>query len=67
MRALVVALALGLAACTEAPQSPPVTATRVLELSGLQPLANTVGLSPDGSLVVSDDQAGLIYRISYSQ
>src|SRR4030095_10984335 len=58
MRAIVVALALGLAACSEAPQSPPVTATRVLELSGLQPLANAVGLSPDGSLVVTRDFEG---------
>jgi hypothetical protein len=67
MRAFVVVLALGLAlglsACTETPQSPPVTATRVLELSGLQPLANTVGLSPDGSLVVTGDfEADLIAR-----
>jgi hypothetical protein len=63
MRAFVVALALGLAACSEAPQSPPVTATRVLELSGLQPLANALGLSPDGSLVVTGDfEADLIAR-----
>src|SRR5215468_11369029 len=67
MRAFVVALApalaLGLAGCSEAPQSPPVTATRVLELSGLQPLANAVGLSPDGSLVVTGDfEADLIAR-----
>ena len=63
MRAVVVALALGFAACSEAPQSPPVTATRVLELSGLQPLANAVGLSPDGSLVVTGDfEADLIAR-----
>jgi len=67
MRAFVVALApalaLGLAACTEAPQSPPVTAARVFELSGLQPLANAVGLSPDGSLVVTGDfEADLIAR-----
>ena len=63
MRAFVVALTLGLAACTEAPQSPPVTASRVLELSGLQPLANAVGLSPDGSLMVTGDfEADLIAR-----
>ncbi len=55
MRAFAVALALGLAACSGAPPSPPVTATRVLELSGLQPLANAVGLSPDGGLVVTGD------------
>src|SRR5206468_2298243 len=56
-------LALWLAACSGAPQAPGVTATRVLELSGLQPLANAVGLSPDGSLVVTGDfEADLIAR-----
>jgi WD40 repeat protein len=35
----------------------------VLELSGLEPLANAVGLSPDGSLVVTGDfEADLIAR-----
>src|SRR5262245_50666355 len=63
MRAIVVALVLGLAGCSESPQSPPVTATRVLELTDLQPLANAVGLSPDGSLVVTGDfEADLIAR-----
>jgi WD40 repeat protein len=55
MRAIVVTLTLSLAACSEAPMSPPVTATRVLEVSGLQPVVNAVGLSPDGSLVVVGD------------
>src|SRR5262245_33918273 len=63
MRVFVVALALALVACSGEPQPPPVTATRVLELSGLQPLANAVGLSPDGSLVVTGDfEADLIAR-----
>jgi len=34
---------------------PPVTATRVLEVRGLEPVVNAVGLSPDGSLVVVGD------------
>lgn len=57
MRAIRVArtlvLALVLAACSKAP--PPVTAIRVLEVSGLQPVVNAVALSPDGSLVVVGD------------
>jgi WD40 repeat protein len=56
MRAILVVLALSLAACTEAP--PPVTAIRVLEVSGLQPVVNAVALSPDGSLVVVGDLDG---------
>jgi len=55
MRAIVVALALSLVACSEAPMAPPVTATRVLEISGLQPVVNAVGLSPGGNLVVVGD------------
>ncbi len=55
MRAMFVALALGLAACSEAPLPPPVTATRVLEVSGLQAVVNAVALSPDGRLVVVGD------------
>src|SRR5262245_4595245 len=56
MRAILFgALALCLAACSEAPLPPPVTATRVLEVSGLRPVVNAVGLSPDGSLVVVGD------------
>ena len=63
MRAFGVALALGFAACSEPPRAPPVTASRVRELTGLQPLANAVGLSPDGSLVVTGDfEADLIAR-----
>jgi cytochrome c len=50
--ALVLSLALSLAACSEAPAPPPVTATRVLEVPGIQPVVNAVALSPDGSLVV---------------
>ena len=61
MRAGFVALALFLAACSEAP--PPVTAIRVLEVSGLQPVVNAVALSPDGGLVVVGDlDGGLIAR-----
>jgi WD40 repeat protein len=61
MRAILVALAIGLAACTEAP--PPVTAIRVLDVSGLQPVVNAVALSPDGGLVVVGDlDGGLIAR-----
>jgi hypothetical protein len=55
MRAVVVALALWLAACSGAPTAPPVTATRVLEVKGLEPVVNAVALSPDGSLVVTGD------------
>jgi WD40 repeat protein len=63
VRAVVVALALCLGACSKAPQAPPVIATRVLEVSALEPLANAVGLSPDGSLVVTGDfAADLIAR-----
>lgn len=61
MRAGFVALALFLAACSEAP--PPVTAIRVLEVSGLQPVVNAVALSPDGGLVVVGDlDGGLVAR-----
>ena len=61
MRAVVVAVALCLAACSEAP--PPVTATRVLEVSGIQPVVNAVALSPDGALVVVGDvDGGLVAR-----
>ena len=43
--------------------APPVTATRVLEVSGLQPVVNAVALSPDGSLaVVGDFDDDLIAR-----
>ena len=55
MRTVFVALALSLAACSKAPLTPPVTAIRVLEVSGLQPVVNAVALSPDGSLVVVGD------------
>src|SRR5438445_529803 len=55
MRAILVALALPLAACSGAPSEPGVTATRVLEITGLQPVVNAVALSPNGSLVVVGD------------
>jgi WD40 repeat protein len=55
MRAIGVILALSLVACSEAPLPPPVTASRVLEVSGLQPVVNALALSPDGSLVVVGD------------
>lgn len=49
MPLILVALALSLVACSaEAP--PPVTATRVLEVSGLQRVVNAVALSADGGL-----------------
>jgi WD40 repeat protein len=56
MRAIVVALGLSLAACSPAP--PPLTATRVLEVPGIQPVVNAVALSPDGALVVVGDFDG---------
>ena len=57
MRVILLALALSLAACSAEPP-PPVTATRLLEVSGLQPVVNAVALSPDGSLVVVGDVDG---------
>ena len=57
VRAILLAFALFLAACSsEGP--PPVTALRVLEVSGLVPVVNAVALSPDGSLVVVGDVDG---------
>lgn len=56
MRPFLVALVLAAAGCSEAP--PPVTATRVLEVSGLTPVVNAVTLSPDGRLVVVGDMEG---------
>jgi WD40 repeat protein len=53
---LVVTLVLVVAGCSEGP--PPVTATRVLEVSGITPVVNAVTLSPDGSLVVVGDMEG---------
>lgn len=58
MRPFLVTLALAVAGCSEAP--PPVTATRVLEVSGLTPVVNAVTLSPDGSLVVVGDMDGAL-------
>jgi WD40 repeat protein len=58
MRAILVALVLILAACSKAP--PPVSAIRVLDVSGLQSVVNAVALSPDGSLVVVGDIDGVL-------
>ena len=58
MRPFLVALALIAAGCSDAP--PPVTATRVLEVSGLVPVVNAVTLSPDGSLVMVGDMDGVL-------
>lgn len=56
-----VALALLLAGCAESPS--PVTAERVLAVSGIQPVVNAVALSPDGSVVAVGDMDGeLIMR-----
>jgi len=57
MPLILVALALSLVACSaEAP--PPVTASRVMEISGIRPVVNAVALSPDGSLVFVGDMEG---------
>jgi WD40 repeat protein len=56
MRPFLVALVLTLTACSEAP--PPVTATRLFEVSGLAPVVNAVTVSPDGGLVVVGDMDG---------
>ena len=59
MRALVAAAALVVAGCAEgsAPQSP-VTAEKILDVPGMQPVVNTVALSPDGSLIAVGDMEG---------
>ena len=56
MRAILVSLALVLAACSKAP--PPVSAIRVLEVSGLQSVVNAVALSPDGGLTAREIPSG---------
>ena len=57
MPLILVALALSLVACS-AEIPPPVTGTRVMEISGIRPVVNAVALSPDGSLVVVGDMEG---------
>jgi len=57
MPLILVALSLSLLACS-AEQPPPVTGTRVMEISGIQPVVNAVALSPDGSLAVVGDMEG---------
>jgi hypothetical protein len=51
-----VALALSLAGCAESP--PPVTAEKILDIGGIQPVVNAVALSPDGSGVAVGDMDG---------
>jgi WD40 repeat protein len=60
MRAIFVALALVLAGCSTAPP-PGVTASRVLEVTGIQPVVNALALSPDGGLVVVGDVHGGLF------
>src|SRR2546421_49026 len=56
MRAIVVAVALALAGCSEKPS--PVTAVKVLEVPELPAIPNAVALSPDGRLVIVGDLDG---------
>jgi WD40 repeat protein len=60
MRALAAAAALVVAGCAEssAPRPSPVTAEKVLDVPGIQPVVNAVALSPDGSLVAVGDMDG---------
>ena len=51
-----VTVALVLAGCAESP--PPVTAERILDVGGIQPVVNAVALSPDGSVVAVGDMDG---------
>jgi hypothetical protein len=57
MPLILVALALLLVACSTE-QPPPVTATRVMEISGIAPVINAVALSPDAGLVIVGDMEG---------
>jgi len=57
MPLILLVLALSLVGCSRE-MSPPVTATRVMEVSDIQPVINAVALSPDGSLVVVGDMEG---------
>ncbi|MGH7343997.1 MAG: WD40 repeat domain-containing protein [Candidatus Rokuibacteriota bacterium] len=58
MRALAAAVALVVAGCAESSPPPPVTAEKILDVPGIQPVVNTVSLSPDGSLVAVGDMDG---------
>ena len=51
-----VAVALLLAGCAESP--PPVTAEKVLDVSGIRPVVNAIALSSDGSVVAVGDMDG---------
>ncbi|PYO09516.1 MAG: hypothetical protein DMD75_15525 [Candidatus Rokuibacteriota bacterium] len=51
-----VTVALLLAGCAESP--PPVTAEKVLDVPGIQPVVNAVALSADGSVVAVGDMDG---------
>ena len=52
----ILAVALWLAGCAESPA--PVTAERILDVGGIQPVVNAVALSPDGSVVAVGDMDG---------
>jgi WD domain, G-beta repeat len=52
----VVTVALWLAGCAQSPA--PVTAERILDVGGIQPVVNAVALSPDGSVVAVGDMDG---------
>jgi WD domain, G-beta repeat len=63
MRVTFLLLPLGLAACSEAPLPPPVTAARLLEVPGIQSVVNAVALRADGGVVVVGDvDGGLVAR-----
>ena len=58
---LAVTVALLSAGCAESP--PPVTAQKVLDVPGIEPVVNAVALSADGSIVaVGDMDGGLVVR-----
>src|SRR5262245_20670921 len=57
MPLILLALALSLVACSRE-MPPPVTGTRVMEVSDIRPVINAVALSPDGGLVCVGDMEG---------
>ena len=58
---LVVTVALLSAGCADSP--PPVTAQKVLDVPGIEPVVNAVALSADGGIVaVGDMDGGLVVR-----